>query len=115
MIDYTDANVTVTIDGDERDVHVRAYVAVEAGIGIGGAHGAYLDCDPDLWIGHDAWCPIDSVALGAGDRERIEEALCEAALEERSERAADEREARACAEEDEWDRRRDERNNEEAA
>lgn len=75
-----DVRMTLTIDGDERDVGVRGFVAVEPGLGVGGALGAVVDGEPVIYIGGD-WWPLDSVNLDDGDAERIDEALCEAALD----------------------------------
>ena len=82
MSRYTEAMVTVSVDGDEKDVAVRAFVHCAYGVGMGGSFGAELDGGIDVWIGHDEWCPIDSVNLGEGDEERITEALCERALDD---------------------------------
>lgn len=81
MSDYHEARVTISVDGDERDVTVRGFVSVKPGLGMGGAWGAELDGDADIWIDRD-WFPLDSVNLDEGDDERIEEALCNAALED---------------------------------
>lgn len=69
---YTETEVTLTIEGDERDVYVRGFVDVNT-------TGATLDGDPDVRTDGD-WWPVDAVNVGAGDRDRIEEALCEAAF-----------------------------------
>ena len=81
MSDYYEARVTVTADGEERDVFVRGFVTVEPGLGMGGAMGAELDGDPEVMIS-GTWCPIESVDLDDGDEDRIEEALCDKALED---------------------------------
>jgi hypothetical protein len=79
--DYVERLVTVTIDGDECDVRVRSYVEVAPWLGVGGSWGARLDGDPDVMV-EGEWCPLDSVNVGPRDRDRIEEALCDRALED---------------------------------
>ena len=53
---------------------VRGFVMVDG-------ETATLEGAPDVLLGHDGWCPLASVSLGAGDAESITEALEEAALE----------------------------------
>ena len=83
MSRMTDVKVSVTIDGDDRDVFVRGYVTVEPGLGMGGNWGAEIDGDVQLRLGGD-WWPVESVNLDKGDLEHIEASLCEAALEDDS-------------------------------
>lgn len=88
MSRYTEALVTLTVDGDERDVHVRAFVLVEPGLGMGGSIGAALDGGIDVRTGND-WFPIDSVNVDAGDEGRATEALCDVALNDDSSECVD--------------------------
>ncbi len=76
----THTEVTLTIDGSERDVPVRGSVLVEPGLGMGGSIGAEIDGGVQLRIDR-RWVDVEDVALDAQDVERIDEALCEAALE----------------------------------
>lgn len=84
--------VTVTLDGDEVDVRVRAHVLVEPGLGMGGSFGAELDGDAEFqvinptWKDHDLWLDAES-HLSEEDLEAIEDALCEVALTDDSEAA----------------------------
>ncbi len=77
---YTEACVTVEIDGSEKDVYVRAFVEVGPGVSLNG-WGAILDSDADIMIGGE-WQPAESCELGSGDHERISDALCDRALED---------------------------------
>lgn len=92
---YFEAEVTIAIDSDERDVFVRGFVEVEPGLGMGGGLGAAIDGDPDVRLS-DAWWPVDALNLDPGDLERIIEALEEKALEDDSD---------ACVEHDDFDAR----------
>ncbi len=78
---YREAIVTLTIDGDERDVAVRGFVLLEYGLGMGGGLGAQMDGDIEIMIGGE-WCPVDSVNLDGGDEEAAEDALCREALDD---------------------------------
>ena len=93
----TESTATVAIDGEERDVEVRAEVAIEPGLGMGGAWGAVLDGDAEARV-DGSWVPVDSLSLDAGDVESIEEALCVAAIDAWGERRRDARER----DDDEW-------------
>ncbi len=76
--------VTLTVDGDETDLTVRACVEYERG--YGGSWGGVVDGDIEARIG-GAWVPLDSLALDDGDDERADEALCEEAMNDDSEPA----------------------------
>lgn len=85
----TSVKMTLTIDGDEQDVFVQAFVTVEPGLGMGGSRGAELDSGVDVMI-HGTLCPLDSVNVGEGDERRITDALCDVALEDHEDLDADE-------------------------
>lgn len=69
---HVTSEVTLTVNGDERDCCVRGCVEIEAGT-------ATVTGTPAVWLGE--WRPIDSVGLDSGDRERVEDALCVAAFD----------------------------------
>ena len=85
---YYSVKVTVTVDGDERDVFVGGFVECGWDVGCPNGFGAILDGDADVMI-NGTWCPIDSVNLGEGDAGRIADALCETALEDDSDQCVD--------------------------
>ena len=85
---YT-TKITVTIGGDERDAYVRAYVECGWDVGHPNGFGARLDGDAEVRVGN-AWVTADDVELGEGDLARIEEALCDAALNDDSDQCVDE-------------------------
>jgi hypothetical protein len=72
---------TVTHDGDEMDVPVRALIGT--GPLHGGGWGAVLDGDVEAFVDGE-WWPLDSLTLDAGDADRCEEALCDLANEDDS-------------------------------
>lgn len=86
-----ETKVTITLDDEERDVTARARVEVGPGLSHGG-WGAEIDGQVELLIG-DVWTEMEDVPLETRDIERIDEALCDAALEDDSsecvERAAE--------------------------
>lgn len=73
-----DRKVTVTVDGDERDVYARAWVDVETDRG---SPWATLDGGPSLLL-PEGWLDVADVSLGDGDLQRIEDAICEAAFDD---------------------------------
>lgn len=79
MVDVT---VTLTVDGDEKDCSVRGFVTVDG-------DSAVVDGEPQVWIGHDEFCPLSSVNVDPADIETIDAALCEAALEAAADEVAD--------------------------
>ena len=81
---YTKAEVTITVGGyGEIDCLVRCRVDVEPGLGMGGSTGAALDGTPDARI-EGEWLSVDGLDLDEGDDATIEEALCNAAIEDDS-------------------------------
>lgn len=78
-----ETTATVTIAGDERDVRVRGDVVCEYGLGMGGGIGAELDGEPELFVG-GTWIDAETLGIDAQDRERVEDALCDLALEDDS-------------------------------
>lgn len=86
------ATATVTLDGDEIDVTVRAHVLVEPGLGMGGSWGATLDGPAEfqlhtpMWVNHALWLDVET-HLSAEDVEAVSDALCEVALTDDQEAA----------------------------
>lgn len=70
---------TLTIAGDEQDVAVRGSVWFDGRDAIPEDVRAFVN---------GAWVPFDDLGIDADERDRVEEALCEAAHEETYERAA---------------------------
>lgn len=79
MVDVT---VTLTISGDERDCPVRGFVTIDGDTAV-------VNGEPQVWIGHDEFCPLSSVNVHPADIETIDAALCEAALEADRDELAD--------------------------
>lgn len=75
------AETTITLEGDEVDVRVRAYVEHHKGPG----HWGYrLDGDAEVFMGTD-WYTPEELDLDAEDVERVTDAILDAAeTEERS-------------------------------
>ena len=69
-----ETTVTLAVDGDERDVQIRAYVMYERQ--RGGSWGGSIDGDVEALVG-GAWVSLDDLVLDVHDRERAEDALCE--------------------------------------
>ena len=82
-----ETEVTISINGDEQDVTVRAQVSYE--IGFAGGWGGVVDGAIEAFVG-GAWVDLDDLALDDGDRERVDEALSSACSE-------DDSDARSCA------------------
>ncbi len=70
---------TLEIDGDERDVPVRANVALEMGAGIGGNCGAVIDGDMEAMV-DGKWIDVDMIPLDARVRDRLEESFADIAF-----------------------------------
>ncbi len=79
---YT-ADVTLTIDGEEMDVKVRASVEYGSSSGYGGCAGAEIDGDIEARI-MGVWHDLESLQYAAGDDDRASEALCDACLSDDS-------------------------------
>lgn len=74
-----EAVATVTIAGDEADHRVRAHVEVEPSR----SHGWSATIDGSIEVLVDGrWVDIDDAGLDAQDRERVEDVLCELALDD---------------------------------
>jgi hypothetical protein len=74
-----EVTVTVTVDGDELDCPARCRVDIGA-YGMGGAPGAELDGDPELFIG-GTW--LDAASLvDERDLSHVKESLCEVAYQD---------------------------------
>lgn len=82
---YT-ADVTITLERVERDCTVRCHVSLEPSNSRGWA--ATLDGVPDACIDGE-WLPLDVLDVEPSDHDSIEEALCEAALEDDSDQCVD--------------------------
>lgn len=80
-----ETRVTVTLDGNERDVACRAYVDIFYG---GSGPYAELDGEPTIYLcpagGVGDWWDLSQLALGDGDAQRIEDDLYEVALNDDS-------------------------------
>ncbi len=74
----TEADTTITIDDDEVDVRVRAYVELHRGPGH---YGLRLDGDAEVFTGGE-WLTTEELDLDSEDVERITESLCDAAERE---------------------------------
>lgn len=73
--------ITVTLDGDERDLPCRGWVSVEPGLGMGGGFGAELDGEAQVRL-PEGWFDVSDLALDATDPAHIAEVLCGLALED---------------------------------
>jgi hypothetical protein len=71
MSRLVEREVTITIDGDERDVPMRSWVEV-------GAVGATLDGRPEVFVDGE-WTEMDRAEI-----DRVEDAVCEQAINEES-------------------------------
>ncbi len=60
---------------------MRAWVHTAAGLAHGGGFGAELDGAAQVLV-PEGWFDTDGIELGAGDADRIEEALCDLALDD---------------------------------
>ncbi len=76
-----ESEFTLDIGGDERDVRVRCLVDV---IGL----NAELDGSPEALV-DGGWVDTDNLDIALCDLERIEERLCEQALEDDADQCVD--------------------------
>ena len=73
---HTEAEATVELGGDERDVIVRAYV--ERCRLYGGSWGYRIDGDVQAYVG-GGWVDLDTLDPTPLDLRIIDEAICDAA------------------------------------
>ena len=73
---HTEAEATVELGGDERDVLVRAYV--ERCRLYGGSMGYRIDGDIEVFV-DGKWTDLDTLDATALDQRIIDEAICDAA------------------------------------
>ena len=81
-----ETELTVTIDGDEQDVTVRAHITFEEG--FGGGWGAALDGDVEV-LRDGKWVDLADL-VSPKDAENAADALCELALSDDTDLCLDE-------------------------